>query len=247
MPRRQRDQLRPLSMTPHYLLHPEGSVLVESGDTRVICAASVEERLPPWLAGKGRGWVTAEYDMLPRATSTRSQRDSQRGKLSGRSQEISRLIGRALRAVVDLAALGERMITVDCDVLQADGGTRTASITGGFVALALAVSYLKEKKKITSNAIRDHVAAISIGIIDGELFLDLDYSQDVRAAVDMNVVMTGSGQLVEVQGTAEGAPFDRSQLNGMLDLAFSALPALVDLQNRAILTPLAESLTTVRG
>jgi len=247
MPRRKLDQLRPIALTPHYLIHPEGSVLVEMGDTRVVCTASIEERLPPWLNGKGRGWVTAEYDMLPRATTTRNQRDSQKGKLSGRTQEISRLIGRALRAVVDLPALGERMITIDCDVIQADGGTRTASITGGYVALALAVKHLIDKKKISTKPIRDHVAAVSIGIVDGEIHLDLDYGLDVRAAVDMNVVMTGKGQLVEVQGTAEGAPFDRGQLNGMLDAAFAALPILVDAQRRAVETPLGDPLITVRS
>ena len=246
MPRRQPNQLRPIVMTPHYLVHPEGSVLVEVGDTRVLCAASVEERVPPFLTGKGRGWVTAEYDMLPRATSTRSQRDSQRGKISGRTQEISRLIGRALRAVVNLPALGERTITVDCDVIQADGGTRTASITGGFVALALAIKHLTHKKKISTNPLRDQVAAISTGIVDDQIRLDLDYSLDARAAVDMNVVMTGKGALVEVQGTAEGAPFDRGQLNAMLDMAFSALPALLDIQKRAIETPLAEEPTRIR-
>jgi ribonuclease PH len=234
-------------MTPHFLMHPEGSVLVECGDTKVICTASIEDRVPPWMSGKGRGWVTAEYDMLPRATSTRSQRDSQRGKLNGRSQEISRLIGRALRAVVDFTGFGERTITIDCDVIQADGGTRTASVTGGYVALALAMKYLVGKEQARKNALKDHVAAVSLGIVDAQPYLDLDYNLDSRAQVDMNVVMTGGGKLIEVQGTAEQAPFGRDQLSAMLDLAFSALPRLVDLQKRAIDAPLSSAPIVVRA
>jgi ribonuclease PH len=234
-------------MTPHFLMHPEGSVLVEWGDTKVICTASIEDRVPPWLSGKGKGWVTAEYDMLPRATSTRSQRDSQRGKLNGRSQEISRLIGRALRAVVDTTGFGERTITIDCDVIQADGGTRTASVTGGYVALALAMKYLVSKEQARKTALKDHVAAVSLGIVDAKPYLDLDYSLDSRAQVDMNVVMTGGGKLIEVQGTAEQAPFGRDELTTMLDLAFSALPRLIDLQKRAIDTPLSSTPVVVRA
>ncbi|MBI3180312.1 MAG: ribonuclease PH [Deltaproteobacteria bacterium] len=247
MPRRALSELRPLAVTPHYLIHPEGSALIEWGDTRVICTASVEEKVPNWLAGKGRGWVTAEYDMLPRATTTRSQRDSQRGKPSGRSQEISRLIGRALRAVVDFSALGERTITVDCDVIQADGGTRTAAITGGYVALAFAVQHLAGEKKARAGALRDHVAAVSVGLIEGSPQLDLDYAMDSVAQVDMNVVMTGAGALVEVQGTGEGATFTRLDLDAMLDLAMAALPKLVDVQRRAIATQLSPTPAPVRA
>jgi len=237
MPKRASDQLRPITITPHYLAHPEGSALIAFGDTKVICAASVENRVPPWLAGKGRGWITAEYDMLPRATHTRRDRDARRGKVNSRSQEISRLIGRSLRAVADLSAFGERTISVDCDVIQADGGTRTASITGGYVALALAINALIEKEQARETTLADHVAAISTGILDGAAMLDLDYNMDVRAAVDMNVVMTGRGELAEVQGTGEDATFTRAQLSEMLDLAFQALPQLVEVQKRAIAVP----------
>jgi ribonuclease PH len=238
MPRRASDEVRQVRITPHYLQHPEGSVLIEAGDTKVICTASVEDSVPPWLKGKGQGWVTAEYDMLPRATTSRRPRDSQKGKLNGRTQEISRLIGRALRAVVDMGALGERTITIDCDVIQADGGTRTASITGGYVALAHAIRHLREEKKLAKNPLTDSVAAISTGIIDGTPQLDLDYAMDVRADVDMNVVMTGQGRLIEVQGTAEHAPFSRAELDRMIDLAFVALPVLTDVQQRAAEAPL---------
>ena len=239
MPRRPANELRSLAITPHYLRHPEGSALIEWGDTKVICTASIEDRVPPWMTGKGKGWVTAEYDMLPRATSTRAQRDSQRGKPNGRAQEISRLIGRALRAVVEPTGFGERTITIDCDVIQADGGTRTASVTGGYVALALAIKHLVAKEQARKTALRDHVAAVSMGIVDGTAYLDLDYSLDSRAMVDMNVVMTGAGKLIEVQGTGEQAPFGRDELNQLLDLAFAALPRLVDVQKRAIDTPLS--------
>ncbi len=237
MPRRAQNQLRPISITPHYLAHPEGSALIECGDTRVICTATIEESVPKWLSGKGKGWVTAEYDMLPRATNTRTQRDSHKGKIAGRTQEISRLIGRSLRAVVDLAALGERTITVDCDVIQADGGTRTSAITGGYVALAIALAQLGNKTQLKGKVLRDHIAAISAGVIEGQAMLDLDYSMDSRAQVDMNIVMTGNGELVEVQGTGEGATFKRGQLDELLDLALAALPQLVEVQKRAIAVP----------
>lgn len=238
MPRRPFDQLRPIRVTPHFLAHPEGSALIACGDTQVLCTASVEERVPNWMTGKGRGWVTAEYDMLPRATTTRNARDSHKGKISGRTQEICRLIGRALRGAVDLSALGERTVTIDCDVLQADGGTRTAAVTGGYIALALALKTLEEARKVKPGALRGQIAAISVGIIDGSAYLDLDYSMDARADVDMNVVMTATGELVEVQGTGEGATFRREALGQMLDLAFAALPTLTELQRRAIATPL---------
>ncbi len=245
MPRRPFNQLRPIFITPHFLAHPEGSALIECGDTRVICTATVDESVPKWMTGKGKGWVTAEYDMLPRATSTRNQRDSHKGKIAGRTQEISRLIGRSLRATVNPAAIGERTITVDCDVIQADGGTRTASITGGYVALALAIKYLVEKGKVKAEAMPEHVAAISVGIIEGSPFLDLDYGMDSRAQVDMNVVMTGRGDFVEVQGTGEGHTFKRADLDALLDLALGALPQLVTVQKRAIDAPLAAKPTPV--
>jgi ribonuclease PH len=209
-------------------------VLIELGSTKVICTASIEEKVAGWLMGKNQGWVTAEYDMLPRATSTRRQRDSHKGQINGRTQEISRLIGRGLRAVVDMQALGERTIAIDCDVIQADGGTRTASLTGGYVALAMAIRHLMEDGKIKKDPLRDTVCAISVGIIDGEAQLDLDYAMDARADVDMNVVMTGAGSLVEVQGTAEGAPFARKQLDTMLEYALGSLATITDVQRRAI-------------
>lgn len=237
MPKRPHNLMRPIAIKPHFVAHPEGSALIAYGDTQVLCTASVDERLPPWLMGKGKGWVTAEYDMLPRATNTRNQRDSHKGKINGRTQEISRLIGRSLRTVVDMVALGERTITIDCDVLQADGGTRTAAITGGYVALALAIQNLMERKLLRASPLKGSVAAVSVGIIEGKPQLDLDYGMDSRAHVDMNVVMTGQEQLIEVQGTGEAAAFNRSELNEMLDLAFSALPALTEAQNKAIATP----------
>ena len=245
MPRRSFNQLRRISITPHFLAHPEGSALIQCGDTRVICTATLEEAVPKWMTGKGRGWVTAEYDMLPRATTTRNQRDSHKGRIAGRTQEISRLIGRALRATVDMAKIGERTITIDCDVIQADGGTRTASITGGFVALSLALKNLVDKGAIPAAAMPDHVAAISVGLIEGSPFLDLDYSMDSRAQVDMNVVMTGKGELAEVQGTGEGATFKRADLDQLLDLALGALPQLIEVQKRAIATPYSEAPTPV--
>ncbi len=228
------DQLRPTTLTPHYLEHAEGSVLIEAGRTRVICTASVEDKVPPFLRGSGKGWVTAEYGMLPRATSTRSAREASRGKQGGRTQEIQRLIGRSLRAVTRLEALGERTIWIDCDVIQADGGTRTASITGSFVALAFALGQMKDKGVIDRVPLADHVAAISVGIVGGEPLLDLAYTEDAGAEVDMNVVMTGDGRYIEVQGTAEEAPFSREQHDALLGLAASGIDHLVGLQRELI-------------
>jgi ribonuclease PH len=237
MPRpdgRQPDQLREVKMTRGWLDHAEGSVLVEFGATRVLCAASVQEELPRWRRGSGQGWVTAEYAMLPRATNTRSDRESVKGKIGGRTQEISRLIGRSLRACIDPKALGENTIMIDCDVLQADGGTRTAAITGGYVALADAIAWLKDRKSVKGEPLIASVAAISVGIVDGEPRLDLCYEEDVAAQTDMNVVCTGDGNFVEVQGTAERVPFDRKLLDGLLDLAVGGCAELTEIQ-RAIL------------
>jgi ribonuclease PH len=217
-----------------YTRHAEGSVLVEFGDTRVLCTASVEERVPPFLKDTGRGWVTAEYGMLPRSTNTRTEREAARGKQSGRTQEIQRLIGRSLRAVCDLASLGQRTVHLDCDVLQADGGTRTAAITGAFVALCDAISWLKGKNLISQNPVRDHVAAVSVGMAGGTALLDLDYGEDSSCGCDLNVVMTGSGRFVEVQGTAEGEPFSRSELDTLLGLAAKGIAELVQHQKRAL-------------
>jgi len=227
-------ELRSTILTPHYLMHPEGSVLIESGNTRVICAASVEDRVPPFLRNTGKGWVTAEYGMLPRATSTRTQREAAAGKVGGRTQEIQRLIGRSLRSVTHLPALGERTIWIDCDVIQADGGTRTASITGAFVALALALEKLRDRGTLANVPLIDYVAAISVGIVDCETLLDLAYDDDSRAQVDMNVVKTGSGQFIEVQGTAEGLPFGRDSLNALLDLADQGITQLVEKQKAIV-------------
>jgi ribonuclease PH len=227
---RQPDQLRPTRLTPNYLLHPEGSVLIEAGRTRVICTASVEDRVPPFLRSSGKGWITAEYGMLPRATSTRTQREASTGKVGGRTQEIQRLIGRALRSVARLTELGERTVWIDCDVIQADGGTRTAAITGGFVALALALQRLKEQEVIKRVPLDGYVAATSVGIIGGQPMLDLAYEEDSRADVDMNVVQTGDGRFIEVQGTAEADPFGRDALDSMLTLAAHGIRALVALQ-----------------
>ena len=224
------NQLRETTMTPHYLLHPEGSVLVEAGKTKVICTASVEDRVPGFLRNTGKGWVTAEYGMLPRATSTRTQREASQGKVGGRTQEIQRLIGRSLRSVTNLPALGERTVWIDCDVIQADGGTRTASITGSFVALALALEKMRDRDIIRAIPLSDYVAAISVGIVDGEPLLDLAYDDDCRAEVDMNVVKTGDGRFIEVQGTAEALPFGRTALNQLLDLADAGIRQLVDKQ-----------------
>jgi ribonuclease PH len=227
-------ELRPVRFTRGYTRHAEGSVLVEMGETRVLCTASVEEKVPPFLKGKGGGWVTAEYGMLPRATHTRGAREASAGKQSGRTHEIQRLIGRSLRATIDLEALGERQITVDCDVLQADGGTRCASITGAMVALADALAGLRAKGLVAGDALRDFVAAVSVGIVDGRVLLDLDYAEDSACETDMNVVMTGVGGFVEVQGTAEGAPFTRAQVDELLALASRGIAELVSLQRSAL-------------
>jgi len=234
------DQLRPITITPNYLEHAEGSVLIEAGRTRVICTASVEDRVPPFLRNTGKGWVTAEYGMLPRATSTRTQREASAGKVGGRTQEIQRLIGRSLRAVTNLPALGERTVWIDCDVIQADGGTRTASITGAFVALALAVETLRKRDMLKTVPLSNYVAAISVGIVDGEALLDLAYEDDSRAEVDMNIVKTGDGRFIEVQGTAEAMPFGRDALNTLLDLADHGISQLIAKQ-RAIVGHLIAS------
>jgi ribonuclease PH len=237
MPRfenRPADALRPIRITRGFTRHAEGSVLVEFGETRVLCTASVEEKVPPFLKGKGGGWVTAEYGMLPRATHTRGRREAAEGKQSGRTQEIQRLVGRSLRAVTDLAALGERQVTLDCDVLQADGGTRCASITGALVALADAIRFLKDKGLVAGEPLRDHVAAVSVGLVAGEARLDLDYEEDSGGDTDMNVVMTGSGGFVEIQGTAEGEPFTREQMDRLLALAAKGIGELVEAQRRAL-------------
>src|SRR5213596_468675 len=230
---RQPAQLRDTRITPSFTIHAEGSVLISAGNTKVICTASVEDRVPPFLRNTGKGWVTAEYGMLPRATSTRMQREASQGKVGGRTQEIQRLIGRSLRAVPNLPALGERTVWIDCDVIQADGGTRTASITGAFVALALALEKLRERDVVRTIPLSDYVAATSVGIVDGEPLLDLAYEDDSRAEVDMNVVKTGNGRFIEVQGTAEALPFGRDALNTLLDLADVGIRQLIEKQ-RAI-------------
>ena len=225
---REANQLRETTITADYLMHAEGSVLIQAGNTKVICAASVEDRVPPFLRNTGKGWVTAEYGMLPRATSTRTQREAAAGKVGGRTQEIQRLIGRSLRAVTNLPALGERTVWIDCDVIQADGGTRTASITGSFVALALALEKMRKQGLINTIPLSDYVAAISVGIVDTEPLLDLAYEDDSRAEVDMNVVKTGNGRFIEVQGTAEAMPFGRDALLMLLDLADAGIKQLVE-------------------
>jgi ribonuclease PH len=227
-------ELRAIIITPNYLRHAEGSALIEFGLTRVLCAASIEESVPPFLRGQGRGWVTAEYGMLPRATHTRSDREAARGKIGGRTQEIQRLIGRSLRAVTNLGALGERSILIDCDVIEADGGTRTAAITGAYVALAIAVGKLQAAGLVTAPALGDSVAAVSVGLCNGRLCLDLAYAEDSTAEVDMNVVMTGRGRFVEVQGTAEGKPFTNAQLSSMTALAAEGIARLTAHQRDAI-------------
>jgi ribonuclease PH len=231
---RRPEELRPVRLQRAWTRHAEGSVLVEFGDTRVLCTASVEERVPPFLRDKGRGWLTAEYGMLPRSTNTRSEREAARGKQGGRTLEIQRLIGRALRAVVDLQALGERTIQVDCDVLQADGGTRTAAITGAFVAVYDALGWMKSRGMLKELPVRDFVAAVSVGIYQGAPVLDLDYAEDSACDTDMNVVMTGAGGFVEVQGTAEGAPYSRSEMDALLSLASRGIAELVAHQRRAL-------------
>ena len=224
------NQLRETRITAGFLMHAEGSVLIEVGRTRVVCSASIEDRVPPFLRNTGKGWVTAEYGMLPRATSTRTQREATAGKVGGRTQEIQRLIGRSLRSVTRLPELGERTVWVDCDVIQADGGTRTASITGGFVALALSLRRLREAGHLRSIPLQDHVAATSVGVVSGTPMLDLAYDEDSRADVDMNVVKTGDGRFVEVQGTAEGPPFERRTLDALLALADAGIGRLVEIQ-----------------
>jgi ribonuclease PH len=231
---RAHDALRPLTIQRHFTKHAEGSVLIAFGDTQVLCTASVEDKVPPHKRGSGEGWVTAEYGMLPRATHTRGDREAAKGKQSGRTQEIQRLIGRSLRAVFDLKALGERTLTLDCDVLQADGGTRTAAITGAFVAASDAVAVLRSQGKLVGEPIRDHVAAISVGIVEGTPLLDLEYTEDSACDTDMNVVMTGAGHFVEVQGTAEGAAFTRAQMDALLALATSGIADLVAAQKKSL-------------
>jgi ribonuclease PH len=232
---RDADQMRVVRFTPDYTRHAEGSVLAEFGDTRVLCTASVESRVPPWMRGKGSGWVTGEYGMLPRATNTRTSREAARGKQGGRTLEIQRLIGRSLRAVVDLDALGERMITLDCDVIQADGGTRTAAISGAYVALSLAIQRMYKSKEIAKNPLYGQVAAVSVGIVGGAAVLDLDYVEDSEAETDMNVVMNAAGNFIEVQGTAEGHAFTDDELGAMLGLAKKGIGEIVVAQS-AVLT-----------
>lgn len=227
-------QIRPARLTPHFLCHAEGSVLIEVGRTRVVCAASVEDRVPSFLKHSGKGWITSEYGMIPRATSTRTVREASTGRVGGRTQEIQRLIGRSLRSVTKLDQIGERTIWIDCDVIQADGGTRTASITGGFVALVLALERMREKQLIDAIPVQNYVAATSVGIVDGTPMVDLAYEEDSRAEVDMNIVKTGDGRFIEVQGTAEGPPFDRDALNQLLELAETGIRAMIALQREIV-------------
>jgi len=232
---RSADQLRPITITRNWQAYAKNSCLIEFGDTKVLCAASVVQGVPRWRKGSGLGWVTAEYSMLPRATLTRNDRESVKGRIGGRTHEISRLIGRSLRAAIDLSALGENSISIDCDVIQADGGTRTAAITGAYVALADAVSWLRAKGALAQpEPLVNSISAVSVGVIDGEPRLDLMYEEDVRAETDMNVVVTGSGEFVEVQGTAEGVPFRRDELDAMLDLAIAGCASLADFQKQAL-------------
>lgn len=234
--KRDNNELRPIRIERHYTMHAEGSVLISCGNTKVLCNASVEDRVPPWLRGKGQGWVTAEYGMLPRSTNTRNSREASRGKQGGRTLEIQRLIGRSLRAIVDLSALGERVITVDCDVIQADGGTRTAAITGAYVALYDAVESLLKNNIIKKNPLHGSVAAVSVGIYNQQPVLDLDYPEDSQAETDMNVVMNDGGHFIEVQGTAEGHAFRRDELNQLLDLAETGIQQLLHAQQQALLS-----------
>lgn len=238
--------LRPVDITKDFITHPEGSVLITMGGTRVICNATIEEKVPPFLRGQGKGWVTAEYSMLPRATHSRSPREAAKGKISGRTMEIQRLIGRALRSVVDLEALGERTIWVDCDVIQADGGTRTASITGAFVAMTLAISRLVEEKQLPVFPVRDFLAAVSVGVLESGAVADLNYEEDFAAHVDMNLVMTGKGEFVEIQGTGEEATFSRQQLNELLELGEHAINELISIQKQ-VLGTIAEEIGTDNG
>jgi ribonuclease PH len=228
------DELRPTTITPDFLLHAEGSVLIEVGRTRVICAASVEDRVPPFLRGTGKGWVTAEYGMLPRATTTRTTREASQGKVGGRTMEIQRLIGRSMRSIVRLAELGERTIWIDCDVIQADGGTRTAAITGAFVALVLALNTMKQQAQLRTIPVNDYVAATSVGIVGGMPLLDLAYEEDSKADVDMNIIKTGDGRFIEIQGTAEAEPFGGDALAGLLELADRGIEQLVGRQREIV-------------
>ncbi len=231
---RQANEIRRVRFTPDFTRHAEGSVLAEFGDTRVLCTASIEERVPLWMRGKNRGWVTGEYGMLPRSTHTRSAREAARGRQSGRTQEISRLIGRSLRAVTDLEALGERMVTIDCDVIQADGGTRTAAISGGYVALALAMQRLASGKSVKKNPLHGRVAAVSVGIYRGAPVLDLDYDEDSEAETDMNIVMNEAGRFIEVQGTAEGHAFSEEEFSAMIGLARTGIEHIIEVQDAAL-------------
>lgn len=231
---RRTDELRPVRITRHYTRHAEGSVLIECGDTRVVCTASVEEGVPPFLKGQGQGWLTAEYGMLPRATTTRVRREAAEGRQSGRTQEIQRLIGRSLRAIVDLTALGERTLRVDCDVIQADGGTRCAAITGACVAVHDAIAWCRGRGLVSGEPLKDFVGAVSVGIVGGAAVLDLDYEEDADCDTDMNVVMTGAGGFVEVQGTAEGAPYSRGDMEAMLALAEGGIRSLIAAQRQAL-------------
>ena len=226
---RKKDEIREIKITKEYIKYPEGSVLIELGNTKVICNATVEEKVPPFLKGSSKGWITSEYSMLPRATNTRTKRESSNGKLTGRTMEIQRLIGRSLRAAIDLKKLGERTIMIDCDVIQADGGTRTAAITGGYLALELAVNKLLDSGKITENPIVSKIAAISVGIVDGEVLLDLEYEEDSRAEVDMNIIMNDRGEFVEIQGTGEGKTFNLKELNSLLEITRNAFDKLFTL------------------
>lgn len=232
--KRKANELRPIIITTNYIKYPEGSVLIEAGDTKVICCVSISDGVPQFLKGKGQGWLTAEYSMLPRATDTRNQREAIKGKIGGRTMEIQRLIGRALRTAVDLKKLGERTITIDCDVIQADGGTRTASISGSYVALAIAINKLVKDKKMADTPLTGNIAAVSVGIVKQEPLLDLEYIEDSEAEVDMNVVMNSRGEFVEVQGTGEEATFSRDELNKLLDLAEGGIKTIIAIQNRAI-------------
>ena len=241
---RKSDELRPITLSTHVNKYAEGSVYIEVGETKVLITATVDEKVPPFLKGQGKGWVTAEYSMLPRATQSRNQREANRGKLSGRTMEIQRLIGRALRSVVNLHALGERTITLDCDVIQADGGTRTTSITGAFVALAIAVNKIAEQHKLAVFPITDYLASVSVGVSGGQALLDLNYEEDSKAKVDMNLVMTGSGKFVEVQGTGEDSPFSREELAQMLELGEKGIQELIALQQET-LGPIAAKIGTV--
>ena len=232
--RRKNDELRPVKIHRDYIKYAEGSALIEVGDTKVICTATIEDKVPPHLKGQGKGWVTAEYAMIPRSAMQRIVRESARGKIGGRTHEIQRLIGRALRAVVSLEKLGERTVWIDCDVIQADGGTRTASITGSFVALVDAIRFAQKNGLIKEDPVKDYLAAISVGIVAGEPVLDLNYAEDSKAEVDMNIVMTGKGRFVELQGTAEGAPFSKTQMEGLVSLARNGIEELIEMQRKLV-------------